>query len=327
MRRGAHGLIGHPGPRRGGRREALRSFPTFRRCAHEDDPSDPGPPRIVPAPRGTDHLELAPAERVEWVAESVTLDPLEMLARLCQHLPPPGLHPTRMQGAYAHRTRGARARRAAGGGRPAALPLRRDAAGDRVPSEPRGGPEDPAAPAPDRDPRARAATGWLNSAPRARRTHPKATCRPRGSAPPSTSGPDQARPDEPWCVRDQDVPAATPGAGTTAGDRLVARGARRRERFEPGARRRAAPAARTHGRRDARQDTIPFLRHLRPPLTVVAPAPTAHGQARASCIFRLGFRHDRVARLVAVKRGMLAGRDEQGVDRPNGSAIRLPLLE
>jgi hypothetical protein len=29
-------------------------------------------------------------------AESVTLDPLEMLARLCQHIPPPGLHRTRM---------------------------------------------------------------------------------------------------------------------------------------------------------------------------------------------------------------------------------------
>jgi hypothetical protein len=29
-------------------------------------------------------------------AESVALDPLEMLARLCQHIPPPGLHLTRM---------------------------------------------------------------------------------------------------------------------------------------------------------------------------------------------------------------------------------------
>jgi hypothetical protein len=27
---------------------------------------------------------------------SFTLDPLEMLARLCQHIPPPGLHLTRM---------------------------------------------------------------------------------------------------------------------------------------------------------------------------------------------------------------------------------------
>ena len=27
---------------------------------------------------------------------SVALDPLEMLARLCQHIPPPGLHLTRM---------------------------------------------------------------------------------------------------------------------------------------------------------------------------------------------------------------------------------------
>jgi hypothetical protein len=39
-----------------------------------------------------------------------------MLARLCQHIPPPGLHLTRMYGAYANRTRGARARRAAGAG-------------------------------------------------------------------------------------------------------------------------------------------------------------------------------------------------------------------
>jgi hypothetical protein len=31
-------------------------------------------------------------------AESVTLDPLEMLARLCQHIPPPGLHLTRLYG-------------------------------------------------------------------------------------------------------------------------------------------------------------------------------------------------------------------------------------
>jgi len=28
--------------------------------------------------------------------DSVTLDPLEMLARLCQHIPPPRLHLTRM---------------------------------------------------------------------------------------------------------------------------------------------------------------------------------------------------------------------------------------
>ncbi|MGH9783853.1 MAG: transposase, partial [Terriglobia bacterium] len=48
--------------------------------------------------------------------ESVTLDPLEMLARLCQHIPPPGLHLTRLYGAYANRTRGARARRSAGAG-------------------------------------------------------------------------------------------------------------------------------------------------------------------------------------------------------------------
>jgi hypothetical protein len=44
-------------------------------------------------------------------AESLTLDPLEMLARLCQHIPPPGFHLTRLYGAYANRTRGARARR------------------------------------------------------------------------------------------------------------------------------------------------------------------------------------------------------------------------
>jgi hypothetical protein len=43
--------------------------------------------------------------------DSVTLDPLEMLARLCQHIPPPGMHLTRLYGAYANRTRGARARR------------------------------------------------------------------------------------------------------------------------------------------------------------------------------------------------------------------------
>ena len=42
--------------------------------------------------------------------ESVTLDPLEMLARLCQHIPPPGVHLTRLYGAYANRTRGALAR-------------------------------------------------------------------------------------------------------------------------------------------------------------------------------------------------------------------------
>jgi hypothetical protein len=46
--------------------------------------------------------------------ESVTLDPLEMLARLCQHIPPPGFHLTRLYGAYANRTRGARARRGVG---------------------------------------------------------------------------------------------------------------------------------------------------------------------------------------------------------------------
>ena len=43
--------------------------------------------------------------------------PVEMLARLCQHIPPPGLHLTRLYGAYANRTRGARARRSAGTGK------------------------------------------------------------------------------------------------------------------------------------------------------------------------------------------------------------------
>jgi hypothetical protein len=43
--------------------------------------------------------------------ESVTLVPLEMLVRLCQHIPPPGFHLTRLYGAYANRTWGARARR------------------------------------------------------------------------------------------------------------------------------------------------------------------------------------------------------------------------
>jgi hypothetical protein len=37
-----------------------------------------------------------------------------MLARLCQHLPPPGMHQTRLYGAYANRTRRARARRGPG---------------------------------------------------------------------------------------------------------------------------------------------------------------------------------------------------------------------
>lgn len=59
--------------------------------------------------------------------ETVRLDPLEMLARLCQHIPPPGLHLTRLYGAYANRTRGARARRSAGAsGRPASGDGERD---------------------------------------------------------------------------------------------------------------------------------------------------------------------------------------------------------
>ncbi len=47
---------------------------------------------------------------------SVTLDPLERLARLCPRIPPPGLHLTRLYGACAHRTRGTRARHSAGTG-------------------------------------------------------------------------------------------------------------------------------------------------------------------------------------------------------------------
>jgi hypothetical protein len=39
-----------------------------------------------------------------------------MLARLCQHIPPPGFHLTRLYGAYANRTRGARARRGSDAG-------------------------------------------------------------------------------------------------------------------------------------------------------------------------------------------------------------------
>jgi hypothetical protein len=55
-------------------------------------------------------------------AVSLTLDPLEMLARLCQHIPPPGLHFTLMYGAHANRTPGARAPRAAEAGQgPAAV--------------------------------------------------------------------------------------------------------------------------------------------------------------------------------------------------------------
>ena len=42
--------------------------------------------------------------------DRVELDPLEMLARLGQHIPPPGFHMTRLYGAYSNRTRAARAR-------------------------------------------------------------------------------------------------------------------------------------------------------------------------------------------------------------------------
>ena len=37
--------------------------------------------------------------------DSVTVDPLEMLARLGQHMLPPGMHLTRLYGAFANRTR------------------------------------------------------------------------------------------------------------------------------------------------------------------------------------------------------------------------------
>ena len=110
-------------------------------------------------------------------AQSLTLDPREMLARLCQHIPPPGLHLTRLYGAYANRTRGARDRLgAAAGERPSpgkgasetptlsqrerrrewakliarvfeVHPLRRDHAGRRVHPRPHGDPQDSAAPA------------------------------------------------------------------------------------------------------------------------------------------------------------------------------------
>ena len=43
-----------------------------------------------------------------------------MLARLCQHIPPPRLHLTRMYGAYSSRTRASRAGRAARATRAAA---------------------------------------------------------------------------------------------------------------------------------------------------------------------------------------------------------------
>ena len=42
--------------------------------------------------------------------DHVELDPLQMLARLCQHIPPPGFHTTRLYGAYSNRTRAARGR-------------------------------------------------------------------------------------------------------------------------------------------------------------------------------------------------------------------------
>ena len=65
--------------------------------------------------------------------ESVTLDPLEMRARLCQPIPPPALHRTRLYGAYANRTRGARARRAAAAGEGPAS--RNEAAASLTPSQ------------------------------------------------------------------------------------------------------------------------------------------------------------------------------------------------
>jgi hypothetical protein len=42
--------------------------------------------------------------------DHVELDSLEMLARLCQHIPPPGFHTTRLYGAYSNRTRAVRDR-------------------------------------------------------------------------------------------------------------------------------------------------------------------------------------------------------------------------
>jgi hypothetical protein len=42
---------------------------------------------------------------------TVTLEPLEMLARLCQHIPAPGMHLTWLYGTYDNRTRGARGQR------------------------------------------------------------------------------------------------------------------------------------------------------------------------------------------------------------------------
>jgi len=42
--------------------------------------------------------------------DRVELDPLEMLARLCQHIPPPGFHTTRLYEAYSNRTRAVRDR-------------------------------------------------------------------------------------------------------------------------------------------------------------------------------------------------------------------------
>jgi hypothetical protein len=52
-----------------------------------------------------------------------------MLARLCQHIPPPGFHLTRLYGAYANRSRGARARLSAGAGE-------RPSSGDGEPDTP-----------------------------------------------------------------------------------------------------------------------------------------------------------------------------------------------
>lgn len=45
--------------------------------------------------------------------DSLTLDPLERPARLCQHIPQPGFHMTRPYGACASRTRACRARQRA----------------------------------------------------------------------------------------------------------------------------------------------------------------------------------------------------------------------
>ena len=68
---------------------------------------------VVYPPIGVERLRYDPTQptcrgrRVHPVSgeDAVTLDPLEMLARLCQHIPLRGLHLTRLYGSYANRTR------------------------------------------------------------------------------------------------------------------------------------------------------------------------------------------------------------------------------